>query len=181
MDTFSIPDSSILNRLQPAIDDALKSNSLLYKDSSGVISKFDLSVGPVNVLLIPNTLHRRLNGVLALHNHEKGFELTTEDLELINHMLHSLLLGLENLISHYESIKLRQGQTANGKKLTPRELEILKCMAAGHSDQEIAKMLYISFHTVRSHVSHLFKKLGVSSRSQAIIKGIREGLVDSSG
>lgn len=52
--------------------------------------------------------------------------------------------------------------------ISPRELEILKMIAEGKSNQEIAGQLYISLSTVKTHVSNLFSKLNVKRRTQAI-------------
>ncbi|MEW6442323.1 MAG: response regulator transcription factor [bacterium] len=65
--------------------------------------------------------------------------------------------------------------------LTGRELEVLKGIVDGHKDRAIAAALHISEHTVRSHVKSLYRKLGVSSRSQAVLKAVREGIIQGSG
>src|SRR5690606_9716408 len=62
--------------------------------------------------------------------------------------------------------------------LTPRELDVLKWMVKGLSNKEIAEQLFISDKTVKIHVSNIFKKLGVKSRSQAIIYAIQHELVE---
>lgn len=64
--------------------------------------------------------------------------------------------------------------------MTQRELEILIGLAAGHSDLTIADNLHISKHTVRSHIKSLFRKLGVQSRSQAIVKAMQQGIIERS-
>jgi LuxR family transcriptional regulator, maltose regulon positive regulatory protein len=51
--------------------------------------------------------------------------------------------------------------------LTERELEVLRLLAAGASNKDIAEALVISMATVKSHVSHILSKLNVSSRGQA--------------
>ena len=61
--------------------------------------------------------------------------------------------------------------------LTPRELEILNLLVEGQSNLEIANDLFISKQTVRNHIRHIYKKLQVHSKSQAVVKAIREGLV----
>ena len=61
--------------------------------------------------------------------------------------------------------------------LTPRELEVLRVVAQGHSNDEIAGELFISPKTVSVHVSNILAKLGVASRSQATSLAYREGLV----
>lgn len=54
--------------------------------------------------------------------------------------------------------------------ITDRELEVMELLAEGYSNQQIADRLYISIHTVKSHVSNLLSKLGVNRRTQAINK-----------
>jgi NarL family two-component system response regulator LiaR len=54
--------------------------------------------------------------------------------------------------------------------ITSREIEVLALMSAGHSNEEIARRLFLSLHTVKSHVSHILSKLNVSRRTQAIEK-----------
>jgi NarL family two-component system response regulator LiaR len=61
--------------------------------------------------------------------------------------------------------------------LTQRETEVLRLLARGMSNQEIAQTLIIGEQTVKSHVSHILAKLGVPSRTQAALYAIRTGLV----
>jgi non-specific serine/threonine protein kinase len=60
--------------------------------------------------------------------------------------------------------------------LTPREVEVLGLLAAGHSDREIAEALFVSRHTARNHVASILAKLGVSSRAAAAAHAARDGL-----
>jgi two-component system NarL family response regulator len=62
-------------------------------------------------------------------------------------------------------------------QLTPRELAALRLLADGHSNKEIATLLTISERTVKSHLGHLFEKLGVTSRTEAVRVATRRGLV----
>lgn len=64
------------------------------------------------------------------------------------------------------------------EQLTSRELEVLRLLAEGLSDKEIARRLYVGVGTVRSHVVNIFGKLGVHSRLQAVVFAARHGLVD---
>ena len=62
-------------------------------------------------------------------------------------------------------------------QLTPRELAALRLLANGHSNKEIATALGISERTVKTHLGHLFEKLGVTSRTEAVRVATRRGLV----
>jgi PAS domain S-box-containing protein len=61
--------------------------------------------------------------------------------------------------------------------LTDRELEVLGLMAEGMTNAEIARVLCVSPHTVKSHVVHIFNKLGVNDRTQAAVKAARLELI----
>ena len=63
-------------------------------------------------------------------------------------------------------------------RLTERELEVVRALARGKSNKEIAKSLGISEKTVRNHASNIYKKLHIFDRTQAVIYAIRQGLVD---
>jgi DNA-binding NarL/FixJ family response regulator len=62
-------------------------------------------------------------------------------------------------------------------ELTPRELDVLRLVAAGEPNKQIATELAISERTARTHVSRILRKLGLSSRTQAALWAVREGLV----
>lgn len=65
-------------------------------------------------------------------------------------------------------------------KLSNRELDVLKYMTQGFSNQEIAKLMVVSPTTVHSHVSHILSKLEVASRTQAVIYAMRAGILPES-
>jgi len=60
--------------------------------------------------------------------------------------------------------------------LSDREKEILHLMVEGHNYKDIADKAFISYETVRTHVKHIYKKLHVASRSEAIQKAVQQGL-----
>jgi len=67
------------------------------------------------------------------------------------------------------------------EELTGREVEVLRLVGAGRANKEIAAELDISERTARTHVSNVLRKLGLSSRTQAALWAVREGLVDVAG
>lgn len=66
-----------------------------------------------------------------------------------------------------------------GSDLTERELSILALVTEGHSNQDIARQLFLSVHTIRNHVQSVLSKLNAHSRLEAVIVAGREGLLDS--
>jgi DNA-binding NarL/FixJ family response regulator len=62
--------------------------------------------------------------------------------------------------------------------LTKRERDILRLAACGMSNSRIADRLIVSIRTVQAHLTHIFDKFGVGSRTQAVITGLRRGLID---
>lgn len=65
-------------------------------------------------------------------------------------------------------------------QLSPREREVLQLLAQGLTNREIARMLTVSASTIKIHVEHILAKLGVSDRTQAAVRAIELGLLQSS-
>ncbi|MBE9000770.1 response regulator transcription factor [Nostoc sp. LEGE 12447] len=76
------------------------------------------------------------------------------------------------LLSIREKVVVNPVQT-----LTPREIEVLGMLGSGLGNKAIAKRLQISEHTVKFHLSSIFQKLSVSSRTEAVAVGVRLGLI----
>jgi len=68
-------------------------------------------------------------------------------------------------------------ERVSSEALTAREVDVLRLIVAGHSNREIATLLYISEGTVKTHVNHILMKLGVSDRTQVVTTALRRGLV----
>lgn len=65
--------------------------------------------------------------------------------------------------------------------LSDREREVLRLLALGHTNQEIAKMLFISVRTAEAHRAHIMRKLGLSSRAELVRHALTEGLLEPGG
>ncbi|MDR1294353.1 MAG: response regulator transcription factor [Bifidobacteriaceae bacterium] len=85
----------------------------------------------------------------------------------------------KRLIAEF-STRRREGRTANPTVLaqvTPREMDVLREVARGASNAEIAERLYLSEQTVKTHVGHLLAKLGARDRTQAVVFAYENGVV----
>ena len=74
-------------------------------------------------------------------------------------------------------VAARLEERAAHPTLTSREIEVMKLVAAGRRDKEIAVALAISAHTVRVHMKNIYTKLGVSDRTEAMSVAIRRGII----
>jgi DNA-binding NarL/FixJ family response regulator len=81
----------------------------------------------------------------------------------------------KKMITTFEGIRSNTELTPS---LTEREIEVIKALAQGKSNKEIARDLDISEKTVRNHASNIYKKLHIFDRTQAVIYAVRHGLVD---
>jgi DNA-binding NarL/FixJ family response regulator len=93
--------------------------------------------------------------------------------DLVN-CIRAVLSG-KTYIAPAAAAKLAEGVTR--VQLTPRELATLRLLADGKANKEIASELDISERTVKTHLAHLFEKLGVTSRTEAVKIATRRGLV----
>ena len=74
------------------------------------------------------------------------------------------------------ALESKQPRDRGDHLLTPRELDVLRLLAAGQSDRQIAAVLSISPRTAGNHVSNILTKLGVESRTAAAAFAVRRGL-----
>jgi len=83
---------------------------------------------------------------------------------------------VENLI-RFQRVGDASGEDSLVEPLTAREKEVLQSMAQGLANKQIALSLNISEHTVKFHLSSLYGKMGISSRTEAVRRGIELGLI----
>ena len=110
----------------------------------------------------------------ALKAGAKAYALKDISAEDLIACIRSVLAG-RTYIAPAAAAKLAEGVTR--VQLTPREMAALRLMADGKANKEIATALDIGERTVKTHLGHLFEKLGVTSRTEAIKVANRRGLV----
>ena len=74
--------------------------------------------------------------------------------------------------------ELAERKRADADPLSEREREVLRLLALGHTNQEIAKLLYISVRTAETHRAHIMQKLRLTSRAELVRYALAEGLLD---
>jgi two-component system NarL family response regulator len=110
----------------------------------------------------------------ALKAGAKAYVLKDISADLLIGCIRDVLAG-KTYLAPSAAAKLAEGVTH--VQLTPREMAALRLMADGKANKEIAADLSISERTVKTHLGHLFEKLGVTSRTEAIKIATRRGLV----
>jgi DNA-binding NarL/FixJ family response regulator len=113
----------------------------------------------------------------------RGYILKDDDPDTMLRAIRAVAHGESLLGPTIAGKVMRQFSALPGKQtllvddLTPRELEVLKLIASGLTNRQIADELVLSEKTVKNHINNIFSKLHVYDRSQAILYAIREGLV----
>ena len=110
----------------------------------------------------------------ALKAGAKAYVLKDISAEALVSCIHDVLAG-KTYLAPAAAAKLAEGVAR--VQLTPRELSSLRLLADGKANKEIAQELEISERTVKTHLGHLFEKLGVTSRTEAVKVATRRGLI----
>jgi NarL family two-component system response regulator LiaR len=91
-------------------------------------------------------------------------------------VLHPSIIAM--LLKRAIGIPIEVNRSRGKENLTDREIEVLKLAAAGMSNKEIAEKLSVTVRTVKAHISNVFVKMNVASRTEAILKAMREGWLE---
>lgn len=93
-------------------------------------------------------------------------------------ILDSVLIPQRFSMPRAAALALGADETMLVEPLTPRENEVLRLLADGLGNKEIASRLSISEHTIKFHIRSILGKLGASSRTEAVTRGLRSGLIE---
>ena len=132
------------------------------------------------ILLIDSLATEEIGEYLALGF--RGFLPRLIDADEIVTAIDAVMAGLivihPELATFNETHAAIAPQSQSSVYLTPRETQILQLLGTGLDNKAIASQLQISKHTVKFHVSSIFSKLDVSSRTEAVTLGLRQGLIE---
>ena len=164
------PDVAILDIRMPEMD--------------GIQAAREIAAAPGDTRVIMLTAHddRRLM-VEAVQAGARGYVLKVRDAE---YLVRSVRLVAEgNLVIDPDLVsvlaeELSEARTGSpgGENLTERELEILQLLAFGYTNRDIGQRLYISPDTVKTHLEHVYQKLGASDRTAAVAEAFRRRLIE---
>jgi DNA-binding NarL/FixJ family response regulator len=113
----------------------------------------------------------------------RGYVLKARDAEHLTQTVRLVAAG--NLVIDPNLVVVLADELSNAKErdrkaetLTGREMEILQLLAFGHTNRDIAGKLYISPDTVKTHLEHIYQKLGATDRTAAVAEAMRRRLID---
>jgi DNA-binding NarL/FixJ family response regulator len=138
--------------------------------------------GDTRIIMLTAHDDRRLM-VEAVRAGARGYVLKARDAD---HLVRSVRLVAEgnmvidpDLVSVLaEELSEDRDRTRSGETLTERELEILQLLAFGYTNREIGQRLFISPDTVKTHLEHVYQKLGASDRTAAVAEAFRRRLIE---
>jgi len=137
-----------------------------------------------HIKVIILTLHSKVEYVMEAVKHNcDGYILKTSRFEVLKKTIKTVMDDVKYI--EPELIPILNHKLANSveeekgrEKLTSREVEVLKLVASGLANKEIADQLNISERTVKNHISNIFKKINVTDRTQAAIFAIKYNIID---
>ncbi len=110
-----------------------------------------------------------------------GYYLKAEELKALPVAIREVMAGDGWFSQKVGTISTRHQQAKQPYcELTQREIEVLKCCAAGMTTAEFAKSLFIGRRTAQEHVNNILRKLGARTRAEAVTIGIQRGIIDLS-
>ena len=141
--------------------------------SGDVINKIIINNKKI-IALLPSDDVNQLND-MSLERFDAVMSLSAEIDKLVN-VIH-IVNNKGRYIDEYFIYKQKNGTNNKISLLTNREIEILKLIAKGYFNKEIASQMGITERTVKNHVSNIFKKIDVCDRTQAAIYAIRNNII----
>jgi DNA-binding NarL/FixJ family response regulator len=142
-----------------------------------------LTANPAVKVIVLTTFDTDNEVLLALQAGASGFALKDTSPEAIIHAIEAVMAGQRVMASQVAQRVLDMISGVKSPKdfydgLTAREVEILRLVAGGQANKQVAYQLRISEKTVRNHISHIYEKLGIYDRTQAVLYAVRKGLIE---
>lgn len=132
---------------------------------------------PETRILVLTTYESDADVFRALAKGADGYMLKDAPREDLFEAIRETAVGKSPLNPEVAARLVRRVREPADELLSVREIEILELVAQGESNKDIAKRLWISAATVKSHVLHIFKKLGVTDRTAAVTVALKRGII----
>lgn len=133
-------------------------------------------LSPAPAVVILSTYDSEADVVGAVRAGALGYVRKGEPPERIVAAIEAAARG-ESSLAPDLTARVMRGMRSSHPQLTNRELEVLRHLGTGESNRDIARALFVSEATVKTHLVHIFTKLDVDSRSRAVHEGRRRGLI----
>ena len=168
----------LVKQLQP--DDVLLDINMPNMNGLQALQKMRLKNEKQKILML--TIHNEVEYLLrAVELGANGYVLKDSESEVLKKAIHTVYRGetyIEPTLTPEMKERMKRDKSTTSEPLTNREVDVLKLVAEGLFNKEIACRLNISEKTVKNHVSNIFKKIGVSDRTQAAVYAIRNCFVN---
>jgi DNA-binding NarL/FixJ family response regulator len=177
-ETRSLPD--MVAHLQP---DLLLLDARIPGPNIIEVTKKLCAQYPHMPILVLSAFDRREYVVGLLQAGANGYMLKDDKPEMLIQAIHSVAAGEEWLSPRISQVLLKSIRTDYKNSLchlTAREMDVLRLMATGVNNNDIAETLMISIYTVKNHARNIFRKLGVRTRIEAVITAVNKNLIDPS-
>ena len=138
----------------------------------------------IDIKVLVLTVHNEVEYLMkAVDIGINGYVLKDSESSVLKKAIYSIMEGedfiQQDLLPALNSKLIEKEKSDNlVESLTDREIEVIKLLAAGLFNKEIAEQLNISERTVKNHISNIFKKLNLTDRTQAAVFAIKNGIVD---
>ncbi len=121
--------------------------------------------------------------VEAVRAGAKGYVLKARDAEHLIQTVRlvaggNMVIDPQLVVALADELTQSKERDRKAETLTAREIEVLQLLAFGHTNKDIAEQLYISPDTVKTHLEHIFEKLGASDRTAAVAEALRRHLIE---
>jgi two-component system NarL family response regulator len=155
------PDITLMDIKLPDIDGISISKRILLEDPKAKIIILTTYMGEEDIYR-------------AFSSGVKGYILKDAPLKDLENIIKTVYKGEKYLTPEISAVLARR---VGEHFLTPREIEILDCLAKGMSNDEIRKTIHVSLSTVKSHIGNIFDKLDAKNRSEAVANAIKKGII----
>lgn len=169
--------SRLTQEFQP--DVVLMDAEMADEDDMSIIEEIKARVPTCRILLVAEyPSHAQIER--ALEAGADGYTIKDIDVQELETAIGRVVAG-DTVLHPDAASALARTFTASGRSksvpLTPRQREILRLIAAGLENKQIARKLGIGVHTVKTHVSRVLHKLGAASRTEAVVMAMKERLI----